>query len=215
MTNGRPWKVLMVVAAGLILTLSMAACGGAPDATNSGSAPAGPPQETPDQETPDRATPNRETEEAAKSVAGTIVHFTAGDVVVEAVIEDDNPTTRSFLEMLPMTLTFSDFGGKEKVASPTGKLDFTDAKGLKPEVGDLFSYKPWGNIGFLQHRGQRLLERPDQDRRNQGHRPDQAAWRQEGNHRRRRLTDAGGRSHWTTRSSTPEKDSSSRARTRS
>lgn len=48
-----------------------------------------------------------------------------------------------------MTLTFADFGGKEKVATPTGKLDFTDAKGLNPEVGDLFSYKPWGNIGFF------------------------------------------------------------------
>ncbi|MER5336957.1 cyclophilin-like fold protein [Micromonospora sp. NPDC002717] len=51
--------------------------------------------------------------------------------------------------MLPMTLTFSDFGGKEKVASPTGELDYTDAEGLNPVAGDLFSYIPWGNIGFF------------------------------------------------------------------
>ncbi len=78
-----------------------------------------------------------------------IVSFTAGNVVVEAVIVEDNPTTRSFLSMLPMTLTFSDFGGKEKVASPPGDLDYTGAEGLRPEVGDLFSYMPWGNIGFF------------------------------------------------------------------
>jgi hypothetical protein len=84
-----------------------------------------------------------------ESVAGTAVHFTAGDVVVKAVIEEDNPTTRSFVAMLPMTLRFSDYGGKEKVATPTGKWDFTDAEGLNPKVGDLFSYKPWGNLGFF------------------------------------------------------------------
>jgi hypothetical protein len=63
---------------------------------------------------------------------GSVVHFTADDTVVEVVIvevggvdvlgvDEDNPTTRSFLAMLPMTLKFSDYGGREKVATPTGK----------------------------------------------------------------------------------------------
>jgi hypothetical protein len=77
------------------------------------------------------------------------VHFTAGEVVVEVVIDASTAVTRSFLAMLPMTLVFSDFGGKEKVATPTGEWDFTDARGLDPEIGDLFSYMPWGNIGFF------------------------------------------------------------------
>jgi hypothetical protein len=51
--------------------------------------------------------------------------------------------------MLPMTLKFSDYGGKEKVGTPTGKWDFTDAEGLNTNVGDFFSYKPWGNLGFF------------------------------------------------------------------
>lgn len=80
---------------------------------------------------------------------GTVVHFTADDTIVEVVIDEDNPTTRSFLAMLPMTLKFSDYGGKEKDATPTGKWDFTDAEGLNPKVGDLFSYKPWDNLGFF------------------------------------------------------------------
>ncbi|WP_262107406.1 cyclophilin-like fold protein [Arthrobacter sp. Marseille-P9274] len=86
---------------------------------------------------------------ADQGVVGTGVRFTAGDAVVQVVIDEDNPTTRSFLAMLPMTLEFSDYGGKEKVATPTGEWNFTGAKGLNPEVGDLFSYMPWGNLGFF------------------------------------------------------------------
>ncbi|MFF4082713.1 cyclophilin-like fold protein [Streptomyces sp. NPDC001777] len=84
-----------------------------------------------------------------QGVEGTVVRFTAGDVSVDVTIDQDNPTTRSFLAMLPMTLEFSDYGGKEKVATPTGEWDFTDAEGLDPKVGDLFSYKPWGNLGLF------------------------------------------------------------------
>ena len=64
------------------------------------------------------ASPTPAAEPAERQVAGTVVTFTAGSVVVKAVIEEDTPTTRSFLAMLPMTLSFSDFGGREKVASP-------------------------------------------------------------------------------------------------
>ena len=77
------------------------------------------------------------------------VRFTAGSVVAEAVIDADTPTTRSFLAMLPMTLSFSDFGDQEKVASPPDGFDYSGAEGMKPEVGDLFSYRPWGNLGFF------------------------------------------------------------------
>lgn len=86
---------------------------------------------------------------SSPSIIGTIVHFATDDVLVKVVIQEDNATTRSFLAMLPTTLEFSDFGGKEKVATPTGAWDFTDAEGLDPEVGDLFSYMPWGNLGFF------------------------------------------------------------------
>jgi hypothetical protein len=90
-----------------------------------------------------------ESPSADQGVVGTVVRFTADDAVVEVVIDEDNPTTRSFLAMLPMTLEFSDYGGKEKVATPTGEWDFTDAEGLDPQPGDLFSYMPWGNLGFF------------------------------------------------------------------
>jgi hypothetical protein len=84
-----------------------------------------------------------------RSVEGTVVHFTAGSTVVKAVLDKDTPTARSFVGMLPMTLRFSDFGGNEKVASPPRPFDFTGAEGMKPEAGDLFSYRPWSNLGFF------------------------------------------------------------------
>lgn len=99
---------------------------------------------------PSSATPSSgasESPSADQGVVGTVVRFAADDAVVEVVIDEDNPTTRSFLAMLPMTLAFSDYGGKEKVATPTGEWDFTDAEGLDPKVGDLFSYKPWATSG--------------------------------------------------------------------
>ena len=55
------------------------------------------------------------------------------------------------LAMLPMTLEFSDYGSKEKVATPTGEWDFADAESLDPAAGDLFSYMPWGNLGFFNN----------------------------------------------------------------
>lgn len=135
--------------AAITLTLLLAGCTTAP------------PEQSPTPQQTQAESPSRSAEPTAESsgapessssdqgVAGTVVHFTADDVVVEVVIEEDNPTTRSFVAMLPMTLAFSDYGGKEKVATPTGEWDFTDAEGLDPEVGDLFSYMPWGNLGFF------------------------------------------------------------------
>lgn len=99
--------------------------------------------------TPATPAPTVSAEAGEPDVMSTTVDFTAGDVTVEVTIDDNTPTTRSFLAMLPMTLEFSDHGGKEKVATPTGEWDFTDAAGVDPEPGDLFSYMPWGNLGFF------------------------------------------------------------------
>jgi hypothetical protein len=141
-----PRKTAPLIAA-VALMLGLSGCTGTPEA----SAPAEPGlTQTPSPHL--EATTSEEgeqSEDTPDGIVGTVVHFTTGDVLIEVVIEEDNPTTRSFLAMLPMTLEFSDFGGKEKVATPTGEWDFTDAEGVDPEVGDLFSYMPWGNIGFF------------------------------------------------------------------
>lgn len=60
-----------------------------------------------------------------RSVEGTVAHFTAGSTVVRAVIDKDSPTAHSVVDMLPMNLLFSDFGGEKKVSSPPRPFDFT------------------------------------------------------------------------------------------
>lgn len=85
----------------------------------------------------------------SEQVAGTIVHFTTGTTVVEATISEDTPTTRDFLSMLPMTLEFEDYGGREKITYPARPFDYDGAPGITPQAGDLFSYMPWGNLGFF------------------------------------------------------------------
>jgi hypothetical protein len=87
------------------------------------------------------------------AVTGTVVHFSAGSAVVEVTIRDDTPTTRDFLSMLPMTLTFKDFNGMEKIAYPPRGFDTTDNPGMTPKAGDLFSYLPWSNLGFFYDTG--------------------------------------------------------------
>ena len=50
--------------------------------------------------------------------------------------------------VLPLTLRFEEFNGREKISYLPRPLDTTDAPGSDPEDGDLIYYAPWGNLGF-------------------------------------------------------------------
>lgn len=134
-------STIMSAGALAVVGLALAACSTSPGAVDAAQTPTAASTNPLATSTPEQG--------ADQAIVGTVVHFTAGSVVVRAVIEEDTPTTRSFLAMLPMTLRFSDFGGREKVASPPEAFDFTDATGMTPQAGDLFSYIPWSNIGFF------------------------------------------------------------------
>jgi hypothetical protein len=61
----------------------------------------------------------------------------------------DNPTSRDFLERLPLTLTFEDYAGTEKISYPSNKLSTEEAPlGIDPTVGDFTYYAPWGNLAI-------------------------------------------------------------------
>ncbi len=96
---------------------------------------------------------NSSTEDPGVDVAGTVVRFAARDVSVNVTIVDDNATTRDFLSMLPMTLSFEDYNGMEKITYPPRGFTTTGNTGMKPEVGDLFSFIPWSNLGFFYETG--------------------------------------------------------------
>lgn len=84
----------------------------------------------------------------ASVVEGTIVRFTSGDVEVDVTITADNPTTRDFLSMLPLTLTFEEFNGREKISYTPRELETAGSPGYDPEDGDLIYFASWGNLGF-------------------------------------------------------------------
>ncbi|WP_350299210.1 cyclophilin-like fold protein [Peribacillus frigoritolerans] len=62
---------------------------------------------------------------------------------------DDNQTSKDFLSLLPLTLTFEDYAGTEKISYPSNKLSTEGApSGIDPTAGDFTYYAPWGNLAI-------------------------------------------------------------------
>ena len=73
-----------------------------------------------------------------------IVAFDGGEISIKLY---DNPTSKAFLEQLPLTLTFEEFSGFEKLSYPPEKLTTEEASsGYVPARGDFAYYSPWGNV---------------------------------------------------------------------
>lgn len=62
----------------------------------------------------------------------------------------DNPTSKDFLSLLPMTLTFEDYAGIEKISNLQKILTKDDApSGSKPSIGEFTYYSPCGNLAIF------------------------------------------------------------------
>lgn len=81
-------------------------------------------------------------------MGATRVRFSTPDaeIVIRAA---DNPTSRDFVSKLPLTLTFEDFAGKEKISYLPERLTTDGSSGSAPRNGNLIYYVPWGNLGFF------------------------------------------------------------------
>lgn len=67
-----------------------------------------------------------------------------------AIVLQDNVATRDFVNLLPLELEFEDYAHKEKIAQKLPKkLDTRGLNGYDPQVGDLFYFNPWGNVGIF------------------------------------------------------------------
>lgn len=62
---------------------------------------------------------------------------------------EQNEASKQFYNTLPLELEFSDFIGKEKIAHLPKALNAKGSSAYKPQIGDLFYYVPWGNIGIF------------------------------------------------------------------
>ena len=90
-------------------------------------------------------TPNVST---VRDTGQTRVRFTVGDAEIVVRIAD-NPTSRDFMSMLPLTLDFRDFNAMEKVGDLPRRLTTEGSTGGAPANGDLIYFVPWGNLGFF------------------------------------------------------------------
>lgn len=62
----------------------------------------------------------------------------------------DNPTSRDFLKLLPLSLTMEDYSRTEKISTLPRKLTTQGAPaGCDPAVGDFTYYAPWGNLAIF------------------------------------------------------------------
>ncbi|MGY5343570.1 cyclophilin-like fold protein [Paenibacillus glucanolyticus] len=80
------------------------------------------------------------------------------DIKIKLTIKDEevivnmynNPTSKDFLSLLPLTLTFEDYAGTEKISYPSNKLSTEEApSGSDPTIGDFTYYAPWGNLAIF------------------------------------------------------------------
>lgn len=91
------------------------------------------------------------TKSSTKEATMMIEMSFGGEAQVRTIIElEDNPATRDFYAQLPLTLEFSDYVGKEKISNALPKpLNTSGLNGYDPQVGDLFYFTPWGNLGIF------------------------------------------------------------------
>ncbi|WP_206427800.1 cyclophilin-like fold protein [Bacillus sp. FJAT-42376] len=62
----------------------------------------------------------------------------------------DHPTSRDFIERLPLSLPFKDYANNEKISVLEEPLTVKDAPaGSKPSAGDLAYFSPWGNLALF------------------------------------------------------------------
>lgn len=61
---------------------------------------------------------------------------------------EDNAAARDLWNLLPLELRFSDYVGKEKIASLPKKLSGQESGDYDPQSGDFFYFAPWGKVGL-------------------------------------------------------------------
>lgn len=100
---------------------------------------------------------------AALSATGQAAPSASDDIVARIALTFDDKTvvvglfdsdaSRDLLAQLPLSLTFSDFAGAEKIAYPPKALSLADTPLTAQIAADFAYYPPWKNIAVF-YKGQ-------------------------------------------------------------
>jgi len=142
-------RKIFVMFLSLMLIISLAACGHKND--SDGSIPLSQSSTTSDSGNKmPKSTVSTETSSTGEgaSVQDARIKLTFGNEEVFVKMYD-NPTSRDLLAQLPLTLSFKDYAGTEKISYLPQKLSTEGSpSGYDPSVAELAYYAPWGNICF-------------------------------------------------------------------
>ncbi|WP_338731329.1 cyclophilin-like fold protein [Mangrovimonas cancribranchiae] len=84
-----------------------------------------------------------------KTIKDMKLKITFSNVELTATIYD-NPTSRDFISMLPITTELEDYASNEKIFYPEEKLTKEGApSGYEPKTGDITYYAPWGDVAIF------------------------------------------------------------------
>ena len=65
------------------------------------------------------------------------------------VVMFDNPASKDFIPLLPLSLEFRDFASAEKIATLPRRLNTAGAPTPHEATGDFTYYAPWGNLAVF------------------------------------------------------------------
>ena len=83
-----------------------------------------------------------------KNAQGTKIRIAFNNEEV-IVVFFDNPVSRDFTSLLPMTVTFEDYAGIEKITYLSRKLTTQGGVSGRDVQGDFTYYAPWGNLAVF------------------------------------------------------------------
>ncbi len=92
---------------------------------------------------------NKSTIKAQDQIMDTKLKISFGETQLTATLFD-NPTSRDFISMLPITTELEDYASNEKIFYPEHKLADSGAPaGYNPSKGDITYYAPWGDVAIF------------------------------------------------------------------
>ncbi|MBW4528344.1 MAG: hypothetical protein KME18_24720 [Phormidium tanganyikae FI6-MK23] len=111
-----------------------------------------------DNRMPGSASSKLPTERSTQQANSMKINIKVGDKTVTAMLID-NPTTRDFVSLLPLTLTMNDLFGREKFAHLPRAISQEGERTKTYDVGDIIYWSPGPDVAiYYRHDGQAIPE---------------------------------------------------------